>query len=143
MARISAKNTKPEITLRRALHARGIRFRLHNPKLQGKPDLALRRFGAVCFVHGCFWHRHPRCQYAYTPGTRTEFWLTKFQINIERDRRTKQKLLEAGWRVAIVWECALRPETVDETVSQISRWLHGEEREFETLTRRMTGTNSK
>ena len=132
MAGISAKNTNPELTLRRALHARGLRFRLHNPKLPGKPDLTFRRFGAVCFVHGCFWHRHSRCQYATTPATRTEFWLTKFRLNVQRDNRSKRKLIEAGWRVAIVWECALRPERVAETVCAFDHWIRGNDREHET-----------
>ena len=131
MASIRAKNTKPEVALRRALHANGIRFRLH-ARLPGTPDLALRRYGAVCFVHGCFWHRHPRCLHATTPATRKEFWQAKFNGNIERDRRSKRTLLEAGWRVAIVWECALTDGRISNTVSSLDRWLRGNERDFET-----------
>ena len=108
MARIGGKDTKPELVVRRALHALGIRFRLHDGKFPGKPDLVFRRFGAVCFVHGCFWHRHAGCSFITDPSTRPEFWQQKFKTNIERDRRTRGELLEAGWRVAIVWECVRR-----------------------------------
>lgn len=131
MASIGAKNTKPEMALRRALHASGIRFRLHT-KLPGTPYLALRRFGAVCFAHGCFWHRHPGCPYATTPATRTDFWQAKFNDNGERDRRSKRRLLEAGWRVAIVWECALIGDRTSDTARSLERWLHGTEREYQT-----------
>ena len=131
MANIRAKNTKPEVALRRALHANGIRFRLH-ARLMGTPDLAFRRFEAVCFVHGCFWHRHPGCAYATTPATRPEFWQTKFKDNVERDRRSKRKLQEAGWRVAIVWECALSGARISDTVTSLDQWLRGNKRDFET-----------
>lgn len=131
MANIRAKNTKPEIVLRRALHANGIRFRLH-AKLPGTPDIAFRRFGAVCFVHGCFWHRHSRCPQATTPATRPDFWQSKFNANIERDRLSRRRLLEAGWRVAIVWECALVGDRISDTVRCLDQWLHGTGREYET-----------
>lgn len=131
MANIRGRNTKPEVALRRALHANGIRFRLHT-KLPGTPDLTFRRFEAVCFVHGCFWHRHPGCPYATTPATRSEFWQAKFQDNTERDLHARKKLIEAGWRVAIVWECALKGERFSHTVRSLNRWLHGKERDFET-----------
>ena len=131
MASIRGKNTKPEVLLRRCLHADGIRFRLH-AKLPGTPDLAFRRFGAVCFVHGCFWHQHRGCSLATTPTTRPEFWQAKFHANVERDRLAKQKLLETGWRVAIVWECALRGDRIVDTVATLKKWLHGNQREYET-----------
>lgn len=131
MANIRGKNTKPEVLLRRCLHANGIRFRLH-AKLPGTPDLAFRRFGAVCFVHGCFWHQHPGCTDATKPATRTEFWQAKFSANIERDRLAKQRLLDAGWRVAIVWECALIRNRLADTVASLGEWLHGNQLEYET-----------
>ncbi|MDE0054626.1 MAG: DNA mismatch endonuclease Vsr [Gammaproteobacteria bacterium] len=132
MAGISGKDTKPELTLRRALHRRGFRFRLHVRNLPSKPDLVLRRHGAVCFVHGCFWHRHPGCRYATTPATRPDFWQAKFKSNVERDHRSKSQLLKAGWRVAIVWECALRGERVEMTIRTLEQWLLASIREFET-----------
>ena len=135
MAGIGSRNTKPEVVLRRALHARGLRFRLHNRKLPGTPDLVFRRFGAVCFVHGCFWHRHAGCRFTTTPATREEFWQAKFEANMERDRRKRSELLEAGWRVAVVWECALRKGFEAGTVSEVEHWVRGNERELETSPR--------
>ena len=132
MARIGSRNTRPELLLRRALHALGLRYRLHNRKLPGTPDLVFRRFGAVCFVHGCFWHRHAGCRYAYTPTTREEFWQAKFDANIERDHRNRLDLLEEGWRIATVWECALRKGGESETARKLEQWLRGGDREFET-----------
>ena len=132
MAGIRSRNTGPELLLRRALHARGLRYRIHNRTLPGTPDLVFRRFQAVCFVHGCFWHRHAGCRYATTPGTRTNFWQSKFAENVERDERARRDLLEAGWRVAVIWECALRNGREVETASRVEGWLRGNEREFET-----------
>ena len=132
MAGIAGKDTKPELALRRALHGRGLRYRLHDRKLPGKPDLAFRRFRAVCFVHGCFWHRHDGCPYTTVPATRPDFWQAKFKANVERDLRTRQELLVAGWRVAIIWECALRGDRTARTVLRLERWLRGSDQEFET-----------
>lgn len=124
MAGIKGKNTKPELALRRALHARGFRYRLHSSKVHGRPDLVLPKHGAVVFVHGCFWHRHDGCHYATTPSTRTEFWQAKFEANMARDSAVRVALLEAGWRVVTIWECALRnPEQVTIAVDRLSTWL--------------------
>jgi len=131
MAGIRGKNTRPELALRRALHARGLRYRLHDRQLPGTPDLVFRQFGAVCFVHGCFWHRHTGCPYATTPATRTEFWKAKFRDNTERDRRNRDRLLEAGWRVAIVWECTLRKGVDVGTALRLEQWLRGRAPIFE------------
>lgn len=132
MAGIGGKNTLPELVLRRTLHARGLRYRLHVRKLPGTPDMVFPRFRAVCFVHGCFWHRHAGCPYATTPATRPEFWKAKFDSNVERDRRNRLALLEAGWRVAIVWECALRKHGMLETPPMLDEWLRGNDLEFQT-----------
>ena len=132
MAGIGSRDTVPELLLRRALHARGIRYRLHDRSLPGTPDLVFRRFRAVCFIHGCFWHRHPGCRYATTPVTRAEFWQAKFRANVERDVRTRRDLLDGGWRVAIVWECALRKHRHVETALNLEQWLRGDEARFET-----------
>ena len=130
MAGIGGRNTRPELALRRALHARGLRYRLHDRKLPGTPDLVFRQFGAVCFVHGCFWHRHAGCPYTTTPTTRTEFWQAKFHTNTERDRRNRDHLLQAGWRVAVVWECVLRKGAEPEIMLKLEQWLRGTELEF-------------
>ena len=107
MALVRAKDTKPEILLRRELHSRGIRYSLHSKMLPGKPDLVLRKHKTVIFVHGCFWHRHKKCSKSSMPSTNVEFWKKKFRRNVERDRTNTQALVEQGWRVIIVWECAL------------------------------------
>lgn len=124
MAGIGGKNTKPELVLRRALHARGFRYRLHVKEVSGHPDLVLPKYRAVIFVHGCFWHRHTGCRYATEPATRAKFWQSKFQTNVERDARVRKELLEGGWRVAIVWECALRKrQQVAPVAESIAVWL--------------------
>ena len=105
MSRVRAKNTRPEIAVRRLLHALGFRFRLHRSDLPGHPDIVLPRRRKVVFVHGCFWHRHPRCRKASTPQTRCDFWALKFKQNIERDKRQKRELKRMGWGVLVVWEC--------------------------------------
>ena len=108
MSRVGSQNTTPEKIVRSHLHRRGFRFRLHGKKLPGKPDIVLPKYGAVVFVHGCFWHRHYGCRYATTPATRTKYWNDKFRRNQERDRKQQQGLIELGWRVMIVWECEIR-----------------------------------
>ena len=108
MSRIKSGDTKPELAVRKALHAHGLRFRLHRKDLPGTPDIVLPKHSTVIFVHGCFWHRHKGCRFAYTPKSRMEFWQAKFDSNIERDRRVAQKLSDAGWKVLIIWECETR-----------------------------------
>lgn len=107
MRRIKAKDTKPEMTLRRGLHRRGLRYRLHVADMPGKPDLVFPRHGAVVFVHGCFWHGHG-CSLFRWPKTRVTFWTTKINRNRERDRSILVALQADGWRVLVVWECAMR-----------------------------------
>ena len=108
MSGIRGRHTKPEMLVRSGLHGLGFRFRLHDRKLPGSPDLILKRFSAVVFVHGCFWHRHEGCRYTSTPKTRADFWRRKFAANVSRDRLAQEALNRMGWRVFIVWECALR-----------------------------------
>lgn len=132
MAGIRGKNTRPELALRKALHARGFRFRLHSKNVPGRPDLVLAKHRAVIFVHGCFWHRHQGCRYATTPSTRPEFWKAKFEANVLRDRDVQTTLMEAGWRVATVWECALRkPDQVAASVDVLSAWLNSNDQRIE------------
>lgn len=108
MGGIGPRDTKPEIVVRRLLHRLGYRFRLHVRKLEGRPDIVLPRHRIVIFVHGCFWHRHPRCRLAYTPKSNIGFWLDKFDQNVKRDARNRSALRRAGWRVVTVWECQTR-----------------------------------
>lgn len=132
MAGIKGKDTKPERLLRQALHARGFRFRLHSSKIQGRPDLAFPKYRAAVFVNGCFWHRHKGCRYTTTPSTRSEFWQAKFDTNVARDSLVCTALLKYGWRVATVWECALRrPQDVTTSVETLSRWLLSTEIQIE------------
>lgn len=107
MAAIPGKNTKPEITIRKALFERGFRYRLHDRKVPGTPDIVLPRYHAAIFVHGCFWHGHA-CPLFKAPETRSEFWKTKIERNKQNDEANIKALLAADWRVAIVWECALK-----------------------------------
>jgi len=107
MSRIRAKDTAPEMAVRRYLHARGFRYRLHDRRIPGTPDLVLPRFRAALFVNGCFWHRHVGCPFAYTPKSRTEFWAEKFEANIARDQRVRASLEAEGWTALTVWECEI------------------------------------
>ena len=108
MSKIRSKDTKPELALRKALFARGFRYRVNDGKLPGKPDIVLPKYKTVIFLHGCFWHRHEGCKYAYTPKTNTEFWVDKITSNRERDKINIEKLVALGWYVLTVWECEIR-----------------------------------
>ena len=110
MSGIRGKNTKPEMMLRQGLHARRLRYRLHAKELPGSPDLVFPARRAVLFVHGCFWHGHD-CHLFRMPGSRPDFWRTKIERNREVDRRSVEALRQAGWRVGVVWECALKGRT--------------------------------
>lgn len=124
MSGIRGKDARPELLLRRALHARGFRYRLHPKTMNGRPDMVLTKHRVAVFVHGCFWHRHEGCRFASTPATRAEFWAAKFAANIRRDQKVVATLSENGWRIAIVWECALKKQAnVDLTVEQLADWI--------------------
>lgn len=115
MATIRGRNTRPEVVVRRYLHATGLRYLLHDRRLPGTPDIVLPRYKVAVFVHGCFWHRHQGCPYATVPATRTEFWAKKFQSNVERDARAMKAIVEVGWTPIVFWECGLRnPIALDE-----------------------------
>lgn len=105
MARIRAKNTTPEIVVRRLLHSMGFRFRLHRKALPGTPDIVFPQYRIAMLVHGCFFHSHAGCKFAYIPKTRTKFWRAKFAANVARDRKVQRALRKAGWTPIIVWEC--------------------------------------
>lgn len=116
MSRVRGKNTRPERAARSLLHCLGYRFTVNGPKnkrLPGKPDIVMPKFKAVIFIHGCFWHRHQGCKRATTPKSNRQYWLPKFERNVQRDKTTQTILQKAGWKVIIVWECELRdPEAV-------------------------------
>lgn len=114
MSRIRSGNTRPEITVRKLLHALGYRVRLHRRDLPGKPDIVLPRHQLAIFVHGCFWHQHPGCQLASKPKTRQDYWEPKLAGNVRRDRLAQEALAALGWRVEIIWECDTRkPEQLE------------------------------
>jgi DNA mismatch endonuclease, patch repair protein len=105
MSRIRNKDTAPEKRVRSCLHRMGHRFRLHAGDLPGKPDIVLPKYRTAVFVNGCFWHRHRRCKFAYTPKSRVSFWVRKFEQNVKRDRVVAQQVKRQGWQVVVVWEC--------------------------------------
>ncbi len=111
MGRIRGKDTSPERRVRSLLHRQGFRFSLHRKDLAGKPDIVLPRFHTALFVHGCFWHHHPKCSNGVLPKSRPEFWANKLLGNVERDRNNARKLRKLGWNVIVVWECELDNET--------------------------------
>lgn len=108
MAAIRSKNTKPEIYLRKLLFAQGYRYRIAEKKVPGHPDIFLRKYNTAVFVHGCFWHRHPECKYAYMPKSRIEFWNKKFENNISRDIVVRNELHALGIKCLVVWECTVK-----------------------------------
>ena len=125
MAGIRSKNTKPELVIRRGLHALGFRFRLHDRSLPGVPDLVLTRWRAVILVHGCFWHGHD-CSLFRLPSTRADFWRTKIGRNRERDAEVDELLERAGWRIIKVWECSLKGPSklgADAVIERVADWL--------------------
>lgn len=130
MAAIKSGDTKPELLVRRALHAAGLRYRLHVKHLPGKPDLVLPRHRAVIFVHGCFWHQHD-CHLFKWPVTRRHFWKEKIGNNVANDERAIATLLAAGWRVAVAWECALkgrRRRDFADAMQDLTDWVRSDQR---------------
>lgn len=115
MAKVKNRDTKPEMRVRQALHAAGLRYRLHAKDLPGKPDIVLRSRRIAIFVHGCFWHRHPdpSCKLARMPKSRVDFWAPKLEANRARDVRNETALLDMGWRVLTIWECEISNEALD------------------------------
>ena len=127
MASVRRFGTRPEMVVRRALHRDGFRFRASDRSLPGSPDLKLSRYNAVIFVNGCFWHRHKGCRYATTPKSNQDWWSAKFAGNVERDAEKIRELLERGWRVMVVWECAVRKEGSGRefAMEQLVEWIRG------------------
>ena len=116
MSRIRSKNTKPEMLVRKHLFSKGFRYRLHDKKLPGKPDIILPKYRTVILVHGCFWHGHENCKYYVVPKTRTEWWLNKINKNKERDAKNISALREAGWNVLVIHECELKKDKFEITM---------------------------
>lgn len=112
MARIRSKATSPEVRVRKAAHALGLRFRLHRRDLPGNPDLVFRGLNLVLFVHGCFWHQHVGCRRASVPKSRTDYWGPKLARNVARDRTNAQSLQQLGWKVRIIWECEVKDQSM-------------------------------
>jgi DNA mismatch endonuclease (patch repair protein) len=124
MSRIRGKNTKPEMLVRRFLFSNGFRYRLHEKKLPGKPDLVLPTYKTVIFVHGCFWHGHEGCKYFVIPKTRTDWWLKKINGNKQNDIINAQKLREMGWKIIRVFECNLKKNSREGTFKNLLNELH-------------------
>lgn len=123
MSRIKSQDTTPELAVRKVLYGMGYRYRLHSEAVPGKPDIVLKRFKAAIFVHGCFWHRHPGCKFAYVPKSRVEFWTKKFESNVRRDETVKKQLSDLGWKSLTIWECETKN---GEAIEHLLRGFLGE-----------------
>jgi DNA mismatch endonuclease (patch repair protein) len=119
MSKIKSADTKPEMIVRKYLYSNGLRYRLHNKKLPGRPDLTLKKYHTVIFVNGCFWHGHRGCKYFVLPKTRTEWWQDKIEETIKRDNKKMKDLNERGWNSLVIWECELKPEKRNMTLNKI------------------------
>src|SRR5881394_2418563 len=119
MSRIRSGNTKPELLVRKFLHAQGFRYKLHDKKLPGKPDIVLPKYKTIIFIHGCFWHGHKNCKYFVVPKTRTEWWLNKINSNIANDVKAAKTLKKDGWKIITVWECRLKPAKAKRTLASL------------------------
>jgi DNA mismatch endonuclease (patch repair protein) len=123
MSRIKSKNTKPEMLVRRFLHANGFRYKLHDKTLPGKPDIVLPKYKTVIFIHGCFWHGHKDCKYYVVPKTRTDWWLNKINGNIANDIKAVKALKKEGWRILNLWECNLKTAKIEKSLNALPKKL--------------------
>ena len=123
MSQIKGKNTKPEMLVRKFLFAHGYRYKLHDKKLPGKPDIVLPKYKTVIFVHGCFWHGHANCKYYVVPKTRTDWWLNKINRNIANDAKAVKALKKDGWKIITVSECKLKPVSIQLTLDSLLKKL--------------------
>jgi DNA mismatch endonuclease (patch repair protein) len=119
MSKIRSKNTKPELLVRKFLHANGFRYRLHVSNVKGKPDIILPKYNTVIFVHGCFWHQHNNCKFAKTPENNYTYWLPKLEGNAQRDKKHANALKREGWKVIIIWTCKLNSKNADKTLHKL------------------------
>ncbi len=125
MSQIRARDTQPEILVRKYLHANGFRYRLHDKKLPGKPDIVLKKYNTVILIHGCFWHGHKDCKYFVVPKTRTQWWLDKINRNKEKDRESIKALQKEGWNIITIWECELKRDKRQKTLEKLIEKLRG------------------
>lgn len=123
MSQIKGKNTMPEIMVRKYIFSKGFRYRLHDKKLPGKPDVVLPKLKVVVFIHGCFWHGHSNCRYFVLPKTRTEWWLKKIERNKQLDSENSKKLRDAGWKVLTIFECKLKSNSRKKTLDNLVKRL--------------------
>jgi DNA mismatch endonuclease, patch repair protein len=123
MSQIRSGNTKPEMLVRKFLHAQGFRYKLHDKTLPGKPDIVLPKYKTVIFIHGCFWHGHTNCKYFVVPKTRTEWWVNKINTNRRNDTKAVKALKKDGWKIIHVWECQLKSSKVDKALSSLLKKL--------------------
>lgn len=119
MSRINSKNTKPEMLVRKFLFSKGFRYRLHDKRLPGKPDIVLPKYKTIIFIHGCFWHGHEGCRYFVVPKTRTDWWLNKIENNKLNDLQSVRTLVANGWRTIVIWECELKPKDRESTLIKL------------------------
>jgi len=119
MSQIKGSNTKPELIVRSFLHKNGLRFRINDKNLPGKPDIVLKKYQTVIFVDGCFWHRHKGCKYAYNPKSREDFWQKKFKDNIERDNKINNLYARLPWRLIRIWECEINENKLNDIAKSI------------------------
>lgn len=125
MSRIKGKDTKPEETVRKYLFSHGFRYRKNDKRLPGSPDIVLPKYKTVVFVNGCFWHKHDGCKFFVWPKNNAEFWKTKIETNVVRDRQKEMQLISLGWNVIVVWECQLRKECREDTLIQLANQIKG------------------
>ena len=123
MSQIRSGNTKPEMLVRKFLHANGFRYSLHKKTLPGKPDIVLPKYKTIIFIHGCFWHGHANCKYFVVPKTRTKWWLNKIAANKANDEKAVKALKKDGWKVITVWECKLKPGKAEGTLAILLKKL--------------------
>jgi DNA mismatch endonuclease, patch repair protein len=119
MSQIKGKNTKPELLVRRFLFSQGFRYRIHYKRLPGKPDIVLKKYRTIIFVHGCFWHGHEGCKYFVIPKTRTNWWMDKIRKNRENDIENRKKLTNLGWKVVWIFECELKTDNMTDNLDKI------------------------
>ena len=125
MSRIKGKNTKPEMLVRKFLHANGFRYKLHDKTLPGKPDIVLPKYKTVIFIHGCFWHGHKDCKYFVVPKTRTDWWLNKINCNVANDIKAFKVLNKSGWRIIELWECEIKPKVYLNRLAELLKQING------------------
>jgi len=123
MSQIRSKHTKPELLVRRFLHANGYRYTLHNKGLPGRPDIVLPKHKTIVLIHGCFWHGHAGCKYYVVPKTRTDWWLNKITVNKANDEKAVKFLRKEGWKIITIWECNLKPGQLEKTLASLLRKL--------------------